>query len=563
MALTKVHNRLIASAPANVKDFGAIGDGSTDDTAAIQAAVNSGNGTVNIPAGTYNVSSTIIVPYQVNIVGENARTTRIQPVSGGSFTSSYIFFFNTTDGITWTVAYPNIGSGGMSNVYIYNGNLISGMKGLAAAGSYEFTNIRSYKMDCTIKITADYNDKVSIKRIYATEATGSDYQIIVNQLGDGLILEQIHTPWTTGGSPVLPKTIKVTGCTGGALNGNLFGDIELYRCSNVTVRNSHTEGGTLKIDSSTVKIDGYFCTPNVRGEANIILSATDDGKYAVEIVGYHNAVWDNRIPDPYYEFDLQTHADYQISIHDSFKRWYRSGNIALSDITGMQLENEAGSALTDFNNSSFKLSIDSSIRKDQVVIKDQNIDCGTGVFNSLGSAQLYSSIVWTGATDTYYYNMQYIYNVEKLIGRTDSDGEQSFAVTNGGSSILFPLSFASRSPNALCRIYRGTSAATYDKYVDVPMVSSRYLYDDGKQVSGVIWKSRSAGGVDTLNTAATNITYLQNKVSLISTSAPSVGAYSTGDLVYNSAPSAGGTLGYVCVTAGTPGTWKTFGAITA
>ena len=95
------------------------------------------------------------------------------------------------------------------------------------------------------------------------------------------------------------------------------------------------------------------------------------------------------------------------------------------------------------------------------------------------------------------------------------------------------------------------------------MVSSRYLYDDGKQVSGVIWKSRSAGGVDTLNTAATNITYLQNKVSLISTSAPSVGAYSTGDLVYNSAPSAGGTLGYVCVTAGTPGTWKTFGAITA
>ena len=45
--------------------------------------------------------------------------------------------------------------------------------------------------------------------------------------------------------------------------------------------------------------------------------------------------------------------------------------------------------------------------------------------------------------------------------------------------------------------------------------------------------------------------------------APSDGTYKRGDIVYNSAPSAGGYVGWICVTAGTPGTWKGFGSIEA
>lgn len=44
---------------------------------------------------------------------------------------------------------------------------------------------------------------------------------------------------------------------------------------------------------------------------------------------------------------------------------------------------------------------------------------------------------------------------------------------------------------------------------------------------------------------------------------PSGGTWRVGDIVWNTAPTAGGTVGWVCVTAGTPGTWKTFGAIAA
>ena len=56
----------------NVKDFGARGNGSTDDTAAIQAAVNwtssAGRGTVHFPLGTYRITAPITFePGNLNI----------------------------------------------------------------------------------------------------------------------------------------------------------------------------------------------------------------------------------------------------------------------------------------------------------------------------------------------------------------------------------------------------------------------------------------------------------------------------------------------------------------
>lgn len=42
-----------------------------------------------------------------------------------------------------------------------------------------------------------------------------------------------------------------------------------------------------------------------------------------------------------------------------------------------------------------------------------------------------------------------------------------------------------------------------------------------------------------------------------------VGTYKVGDRVWNSDPAAGEFIGWVCVAAGTPGTWKGFGAIEA
>ena len=48
------------------------------------------------------------------------------------------------------------------------------------------------------------------------------------------------------------------------------------------------------------------------------------------------------------------------------------------------------------------------------------------------------------------------------------------------------------------------------------------------------------------------------------TAAPTTGTHKRGAIVWNTAPSANGNnMGFVCVTAGTPGTWKQFGAVAA
>jgi hypothetical protein len=47
------------------------------------------------------------------------------------------------------------------------------------------------------------------------------------------------------------------------------------------------------------------------------------------------------------------------------------------------------------------------------------------------------------------------------------------------------------------------------------------------------------------------------------TAAPTGGTWKVGRKIYNDAPVASGTLGWICITAGTPGTWKTFGTVGA
>jgi len=95
----------------SVKDFGAVGDGTTDDTAKIQAALNSGAANVLLPKGVYIITSPLYVPENIVFRGE----------IGGLYSNGSVIKKTTTTNGTGSNTYT---SGTITDSYVKNAILI-------------------------------------------------------------------------------------------------------------------------------------------------------------------------------------------------------------------------------------------------------------------------------------------------------------------------------------------------------------------------------------------------------------------------------------------------------
>lgn len=123
------------------------------------------------------------------------------------------------------------------------------------------------------------------------------------------------------------------------------------------------------------------------------------------------------------------------------------------------------------------------------------------------------------------------------------------AATSEGSLAAWKFQFDA-TEKAWYLQFGGSSSFTPIAYVN----SAASLYTS-KGFAGPVFRNgyavRKSGNINT------------SLVRMLDSAAPVTGTWAVGDIVYNDTPTAGGFIGWVCVTAGTPGTWKTFGAISA
>lgn len=87
----------------SVKDFGAIGDGVTDDTDAIQAAINSGAKTIHVPSGTYSYSQLLINTTGITLEGEGAYGTGASYLVPTAIAQSSIIVSSTASGAEFRI----------------------------------------------------------------------------------------------------------------------------------------------------------------------------------------------------------------------------------------------------------------------------------------------------------------------------------------------------------------------------------------------------------------------------------------------------------------------------
>ena len=158
------YEEINAKLPANVKDFGAVGDGVTDDTAAIQAAIDCENvDKLYFPTGTYLINETVNLRSNIKLYGEgvikiagSATTTDMIRIDGFDNIVVDGLKFETTLNNTDASSFNRSTSVLWSNMiafHITNSNNISIMNS-------DFTNFEyAFKVDGN----SDFNNNVLVE----------------------------------------------------------------------------------------------------------------------------------------------------------------------------------------------------------------------------------------------------------------------------------------------------------------------------------------------------------------------------------------------------------------
>ena len=565
-----VENKLAQT--VSVMDFGAVGDGVTDDTVAIQNALDSvaNGGGLFIPAGTYRITQKIVLSISTNtsvsIFGEGSKSV----ISSSGFNTEAFEIRPNDDWANCVTSIENFHITAPSIVSNSIGLLCSDINGTSGL-SIEKVAVKGF--DVGFKFTA--NQFCSYRELMASGCNVGLHhsQSVIQGGGNNNTYYDCKFSYNVVG-------VFIDAPSPYPCHDNQF--INLVTHVNSVCAFFATDARLISISNWAPEANGSGAsTYTYEGQVikNSILHITDNSSVALVeyqhtsltqfIYAYVNSIiYINGGAGGKTLWDTDTSS----CVSFGSSPYYMYGG------SGSSILGEApffiGGGIASVFLTTPTITDAKWLQNDAVDVYGSNVDIGG-----------YSGGTFSGATyvtdPTLGYVLQFSYSGSGSGSQSVISGKTS-SFTGVGTTILFSALLKSSSSTASWNFNYAQSTAVSDVTIPadtwVRIVIFGTLTGTPRNQFLIITPDASAIG-ETLSVCKIHTMTSPDARTLASfvrsglynngqktdeyrlSAAPTIGTWKVGEIVYNTAPVAGGTTGWICTTAGTPGTWKTFGAI--
>lgn len=558
-----VAEMIIEDEKVNVKQFGAIGDGVTDDTQAIQNALNVAKN-VFLNKGKYLVTKTLNMKANTKLHGVNEKDTEI--LVNEKLENSYVI--NYLEDYSY-----NDSKGEISNLTIGSvDKYLNYSKGIYLNSGLTISHVDFRRLKVAIKKNTSYIDQIIIDRcnFYYCGGSTSDYVIDVRGNNDGLIINHIHMVDNYSKQNFNKyRGIGITTNNGGSINNSII-NVPVYIATSkgFSINNSHFEGSQnsefygnlsqIEIFKSDVELNNLYIQKCI-DRANIIISSEETDAKNNPFVTLNNC----SIVYPSYYLELYEFNELYDIEKDVFTTLKISNSFATTDFSAVwtQTNSKVGlriKGVDEFNKHSSYYSIHSIIgANNEIKSMLPPIKENSGFYNrpifQYSSQNKYVPWFEGGFNEsTIYYAGVYVFDETRKLAlfKTTSANELSLKVTtksesegNGVTLRVDPSKIADGLGLTLF-VYRGNGSKQYNRLTKVPSSSAMFLYDMGTNINGVETNNRDVGDIDTFNYVK-KCELIGDNVIFYADALPTVGTFKKYDRCINTNVKSGATKSWI------------------